>query len=38
MVLNDNNSHIGIELAGSKPTYIGHDENRMANQIQFIGQ
>jgi len=35
MVLDDNNCQIGIELASRKPMYIhvGHDKNRMANQI-----
>ena len=32
MVLDDNNSQLGIVFACRKPMYIGHDENRMANQ------
>ena len=32
MVLDDNNSHLEIELACTKQMYIGHDENGMENQ------
>ena len=32
MVLDDNNSHLEIELACRKQMYIGHDENGMKNQ------
>ena len=32
MVLDDNNSQLGIELACGKQMYIGHDEKRMENQ------
>ena len=31
MVLDDNNSQLGIKLACRKQMYIGHDENRMEN-------
>ena len=36
MVLDDNNSQIGIEFACRKPMYIGHDENRTANQNYLL--
>ena len=39
MVLDDNNSQIGIEgfePACRKPMYIGHDENRTVNQIYLL--
>ena len=32
MVLDDNYSQIGIKSACRKPMYIGHDQNRTANQ------
>ena len=36
MVLEDNNSQIGDEDACTKQMYIGHDENRTANQIYLL--
>ena len=32
MVLDDNYSQIGIKSTCRKPMYIGHDQNRTANQ------
>ena len=32
MVLDDNNSKLGIKLACRKQMYIGRDEKRMENQ------
>ena len=37
MVLDDNNSQMGIELALRKPNmFIGHDENRVEIQIIYL--